>query len=186
MIGGSWPSVEEDLRWKTTFGGRQRSVEDDLLWKTTFSGRQPSLDPCILPNLLCSIFLYKGTIRVIWEHFPFYAYYIRALCTKHSLYYKSPLHQKRSIFPKQLGRAANSGGTQEPSSQKEFGLAESFYGFEIITKLNSRMFQRFLPTLFVLHTTYPFLWHTHDFLCWNTLTILSLWTYPHCQKHFCA
>ena len=26
-------------------------------------------------------------------------------------------------------RAGNSGGTREPSSQKEFGLAESFYWF---------------------------------------------------------
>ena len=44
MIGGRRPSVEEDLRWKTTFGGRQRSVEDDLLWKTTFGRRGPSED----------------------------------------------------------------------------------------------------------------------------------------------
>ena len=34
-------------------------------------------------------------------------------------------------------RAGNSGGTREPSSQKEFGLAESFIGFEIFTQLNS-------------------------------------------------
>ena len=33
-----------------------------------------------------------------------------------------------------LTRAGNSGGTWEPSSQKEFGFAESFFGFEIFTK----------------------------------------------------
>ena len=54
-------------------------------------------------------------------------------------------------------RAGNSGGTLEPSSQKEFGLAESFFGFEIFTKLNSKMFLKFLPKLFVLHRTYQFL-----------------------------
>ena len=38
------------------------------------------------------------------------------------------------------GRAANSVGTREPSSQKDFGLAESFCGFGISTKLNSKLF----------------------------------------------
>ena len=35
-----------------------------------------------------------------------------------------------------LGRAGNSGGTREPSSQKEFDFAESFFDFEIFTELN--------------------------------------------------
>ena len=35
-------------------------------------------------------------------------------------------------------RAGNSGGTREPSSQKEFGFAESFFDFEVLTELNSK------------------------------------------------
>ena len=35
--------------------------------------------------------------------------------------------QQRMLTPH--ARAGNSGGTQEPSSQKAFGLAESFYWF---------------------------------------------------------
>ena len=50
------PSVEDNLRRKTTCGGRQHLVEDDLRWSTTFSGRWSSLDPCMLPTPLCSIF----------------------------------------------------------------------------------------------------------------------------------
>ena len=38
------------------------------------------------------------------------------------------------------GRAGNSGGTREPSSQKEFGPTESFFAFEIFTKLDSEKF----------------------------------------------
>ena len=55
------------------------------------------------------------------------------------------------------GRAGNSGGTREPSSQKEFGFAESFFGFEIFTKFNSKMFLKFLPKSFVLHRICQFL-----------------------------
>ena len=40
--------VEDNLRWKTTFGGKQPLVEDDLWWKMTFSGRQPSLEDNLL------------------------------------------------------------------------------------------------------------------------------------------
>ena len=64
---GRQPSVENDIRWKTTFGGRQPLVEDNLLWKTTFSGRwslleddlwwkttcggrQPSVEDNLLPS----------------------------------------------------------------------------------------------------------------------------------------
>ena len=36
------------------------------------------------------------------------------------------------------GRAGNSGGTPEPSSQKEFGFSESFFHFEVFTELNSK------------------------------------------------
>ena len=38
------------------------------------------------------------------------------------------------------GRAGNSGGTREPSSQKEFGPTESFFAFEIFIKLDSKKF----------------------------------------------
>ena len=46
-------------------------------------------------------------------------------------------------------RAGNSGGTREPSSQKQFAFAESFCGFEIFTKLNSEMLLEILRKLFV-------------------------------------
>ena len=36
------------------------------------------------------------------------------------------------------GRAGNSGGTREPSSQKESGFAEIFLDFEVFTELNSK------------------------------------------------
>ena len=68
------------------------------------------------------------------------------------------------------GRAGNSGGTREPSSQKQFGFAETFCGFERLTKLNSTMFLQFLKELCFFaesisgFVTYP----------WNTLKILFL------------
>ena len=62
-----------------------------------------------------------------------------------------------SLLVDRLSRAGNSGGTREPSSQKEFGLAESFLGFEIFTKLNSKMFLKFLSKSFVLPRPNPFL-----------------------------
>ena len=85
-----------------------------------------------------------------------------------------------------VGRAGNSSGTWEASSQKQFGLAESFVAsrYYILTKLNSQV--KFLPKFVLLHRTYQFLQYTHDFLCWNTLTILFLWMHTHNQKHFCA
>ena len=43
MVGGRWPSVEDDLCWKTTFSGRQTLVEDHLRWKLTFGGSRPSV-----------------------------------------------------------------------------------------------------------------------------------------------
>ena len=43
MVDGRRLLVEDNLRWKTTFGGRQPLVEDDRWWKTTFCGRQPLL-----------------------------------------------------------------------------------------------------------------------------------------------
>ena len=36
-------------------------------------------------------------------------------------------------------RGGNNGGTQEPSSQKQFGSAESFCGFEMFWMFNSKM-----------------------------------------------
>ena len=50
-FGGPWgqlrgrthPSMEDDLRWKTTFDGRRPSMEDNLWWKTNFDGRRPSM-----------------------------------------------------------------------------------------------------------------------------------------------
>ena len=63
---GRRTSVEDTLRWKTTFGERRPSVEDNLLWETTYGGRKPlvettfggtrpSVDPCMLPTPLCGI-----------------------------------------------------------------------------------------------------------------------------------
>ena len=42
MVGGRRPSVEDNLRWKTTFGKSHLLVEDD---------------PCMLPTPLCGIFI---------------------------------------------------------------------------------------------------------------------------------
>ena len=36
--------VEDDLRWKMTFGGRRSLVEDDLWRKMTFNGKRPSME----------------------------------------------------------------------------------------------------------------------------------------------
>ena len=43
-FGERGPSLEDNLRWKTTYGGRQPSAEDDLRQKTTFGGRQPLVE----------------------------------------------------------------------------------------------------------------------------------------------
>ena len=58
MLGGRHPSVEDDLRWKTTFGRRRPMVEDNLRRKTTFGERRLLVedDPCMLPSPLCGIF----------------------------------------------------------------------------------------------------------------------------------
>ena len=62
MVGGRQPSLEDNLRWKTTFVGRRPSVEDDFGWKTILGRRQPSVedapsvDPCMLPSTLYGIF----------------------------------------------------------------------------------------------------------------------------------
>ena len=40
---GRLPSVEDNIRWKTTFAVRQLSAED-LQWKMTFGGRRPSVE----------------------------------------------------------------------------------------------------------------------------------------------
>ena len=45
-------------------------------------------------------------------------------------------------------RAGNSGGARDPSSQKPFGLAQSFSDFEVVAKLNSNMFLRSQEILF--------------------------------------
>ena len=36
--------LEDNIRWKTTFGGRQPLLEDNLWWKKTFGGRQSSVE----------------------------------------------------------------------------------------------------------------------------------------------
>ena len=46
-----------------TFGGRPLSVEDNLRWKTTFSGRQPSLDPCCVLRF-AAFFPFKLNIAI--------------------------------------------------------------------------------------------------------------------------
>ena len=40
-------------------------LKDYLRWKMIFSGRQPLLDPCMLPTLLCGIFVVE-ILRVIF------------------------------------------------------------------------------------------------------------------------
>ena len=100
------------------------------------------------------------------------------------IYITPTLHP--NILLKLFSRPANYGGTREPSSQKQFGLAESFCGFEISTKLSNKIFLKFLQKLVVLHRTYQFSQNFRDFLWWNTLTILFLWTHTHHQKNFCT
>ena len=43
-FGGRQSLVEDNLQYKMTFVGRQPSVEDNLWWKTLFGGRQPSVE----------------------------------------------------------------------------------------------------------------------------------------------
>ena len=43
-FGGRQPLVKDNLWWKTTFGGGHHSVEDNLWWKTPFSGRRPPME----------------------------------------------------------------------------------------------------------------------------------------------
>ena len=47
-LDGRQPLMEDDLRWKTTFGGRRPSCLiqfcSELIWKTTFDGRRPSIE----------------------------------------------------------------------------------------------------------------------------------------------
>merc|ERR1712055_808500 len=42
------PSMEDDLRWKTTFDGRQPLMEDDLRWKTTMRTTSKTKRTCTL------------------------------------------------------------------------------------------------------------------------------------------
>ena len=54
--------MEDDLRWKTTFGGRRPRVEDKLRWKTTFGGRQSlhAVAYCLSPNIkMGAVFSHK-------------------------------------------------------------------------------------------------------------------------------
>ena len=51
ILGGRWPSVEDNLQWKMTLHGRWPSVEDDLWWKTAFDGRQPSVEDNLWWNI---------------------------------------------------------------------------------------------------------------------------------------
>ena len=43
-----------------------------------------------------------------------------------------------------------------------------------IYKIKKRNVSEFLQKLCILNRTYQFLWNTHDFLCWNTITTLFL------------
>ena len=64
MVGGRQPSVEDDLRWKTTFGERWPLVEGNLRWKITFSGREP-----LMENLVCCLFIWLNErMKIIWLH----------------------------------------------------------------------------------------------------------------------
>ena len=44
LLVGRRPLLEEDFRWKTTFGGGRPSVADDLGWKMTLGGKQPLVE----------------------------------------------------------------------------------------------------------------------------------------------
>ena len=44
MVGGRWPLLEDDLRWKMTFSGRWPLVEDNLEMKITFIGGWPLVE----------------------------------------------------------------------------------------------------------------------------------------------
>ena len=46
--------VEDDLRWKMTFGGRQHLAEDNLWLKTTFSGRWPLVEDRLRQKVILS------------------------------------------------------------------------------------------------------------------------------------
>ena len=80
-----------------------------------------SLDPVSIYNSWLGPFSYL----IFWYHYKPYC--------KANL--RGPLLKKGPSV-----RAAYSDGTREPSSQKQFGLAESVCGFKILTKLNSKMF----------------------------------------------
>ena len=61
MERGWRPSVEDNLRWKTTFGGRRPSVEDDLCWILA------------LPTPLCGIFYLSFVYCMIEDFQPFHS-----------------------------------------------------------------------------------------------------------------
>ena len=70
--------------------------------------------------------------------------------------------------------------------RKNLGSQKVFLILRYLQSWTAKMFLKLLQKLFVLLRLFQFLWHTHDFLFWNTKTTLFLWTYPHHQKHFFA
>ena len=51
-FGGRGPLVEDDLQWKKTFSGRQPSVGDDLQWKMTFGGGRPLMEDDLMWKII--------------------------------------------------------------------------------------------------------------------------------------
>ena len=57
---------------------------------------------------------------------------MRAVCCLFGLISAQEWPCPSVVLMSAIGRAGNSGGTREPSSQKEFGLAESFFALRYI------------------------------------------------------
>ena len=71
---GRQPLVKDDLWWRTPFGGRQPLVEDDLWWKMTFSGRQP-----LLEDDLCGKTTFSGRLQAVEDDLQRKTPFVRSL-----------------------------------------------------------------------------------------------------------
>ena len=97
-----WPSMEDDFRWKMTFNGRRPSMDDDLWWKPTMRTTSKTKR---------TYTLLEGTRRWTYPALRNFS--------------QDTSHTNISRVWKR-GRAENSCGTREPSSQ-------------FVTKLKNKM-----------------------------------------------
>ena len=74
---------------------------------------------------------------------------------QHNLNTVVGLDTKLTLHTQPTTKAANSGGTREPSSKKQFGHTNFFCGFEVLTKLNSKVFLKCLKKFVVSRHRYP-------------------------------